>query len=81
VCSFYSICLNPSFSWKKHIQREDTVHKQIILNFKVETSEVLNLECGAETWRLWKIGVDQKYRENFEIWYWSRLEKIARQIV
>jgi hypothetical protein len=30
---------------------------------------------GAETWTL--RGVDQKHRESFEMWCWSRMEKIS----
>jgi hypothetical protein len=29
---------------------------------------------GAESWTLWK--VDQKYLESFEMWCWTRTEKI-----
>jgi hypothetical protein len=31
--------------------------------------------CGAETWTLRK--VDQKYLESFDMWCWSRMEKIS----
>jgi hypothetical protein len=31
---------------------------------------------GAETWTLRKL--DQKYLESFEMWCWSRVEKISR---
>jgi len=31
--------------------------------------------CGAENWTLRK--VDRKYLENFDIWYWRRMEKIS----
>jgi hypothetical protein len=30
---------------------------------------------GAETWTL--RAVDQKHLENFEMWYWKRMEKIS----
>ena len=30
---------------------------------------------GAETWTLW--AADQKYLENFEMWWWRRMEKIS----
>jgi hypothetical protein len=30
---------------------------------------------GAETWTLWQF-VDHKYLENFEMWYWRRMEII-----
>jgi len=31
--------------------------------------------CGDETWTLKK--VDQKYPERFEMWCWTRMEKIS----
>jgi hypothetical protein len=30
-----------------------------------------------EIFKIYKINVDQKYLENFEVWCWRRMEKIS----
>jgi hypothetical protein len=56
-----------------------TFHREIVLRFKEEASEVLHLEritfCDAENWTLRE--VYQKYLESFELWCWRSREKIS----
>jgi hypothetical protein len=54
---------------KAAFNEEDSLHQQIRLRAKEETSEVLHLDIalyGVETWTLRKL--DQKYVENSEMW-------------
>jgi len=64
------------------IEKEDSFHQHIGLEFKVETNEMLHMEhslCGAENWKLKNI--DRKYIESTAMSCWRRMEKSVGLIV
>jgi len=64
------------------IEKEDSFHQRIGLEFKEQTNETLHTErslCGAETWTLRNI--DQKYLESTAMSCWRRMEKSVARIV
>jgi hypothetical protein len=59
-------------------KKEDTFQHNTGFTLKKRTSTILYLEhslYGARTWTLRT--VDQKYLGSFEMWCWSRMEKIS----
>jgi hypothetical protein len=70
--------LNPRLSCQTSIQKQaDSFNQQNGLKFKEETSKFCAWSIAlysVETWILRK--ADQKYSGSFEMWCWSRMEKI-----
>jgi hypothetical protein len=64
---------------KSNIQEEETLFTSklgLYLRKKLVKWYIWSIALhGSETWTVRK--VDQKYVEDFEIWYWRRLEKIS----
>jgi hypothetical protein len=64
------------------IEKENSFHQRIGLEFKVETNEKLHTEhnlCGAENWKLKSI--DRIYIESTAMSCWRRMEKSVGLIV
>jgi hypothetical protein len=71
--------LNPGLPWQQqHSVRRFFFKSKLNLHFRKELVKCYIWSMalyGAETWAL--LRVDQKYPETFEMWCWSRMEKIS----